>query len=120
MWTGVEVNIAVVSACLPICRPLVQKLSPVAFVRRIFGSPISKGAIPDSGPLAHTIGTFIRRDHGEELQRLPNHPQEGIPGWHTNETRCEHDPEFKIDEFELGAVVDPHDGIAVQRSFSAC
>ena len=120
MWSSVEANIAVVSACLPLFRPLVQKISSFAFFKRILGSQTSKGALPHSGPLAHTIGRFIRREHGEELQGLPNHPSETTSGWHINETRCEHDPEPMVDDLELGGVVEPHDGIAVQGSFSAC
>ena len=85
-----------VSACLPLCRPLVQKSSPLAFVRRIFGSQTSKGAMTDS---------------------VPNHPPEG---WHTIEIRCAQEPKTMVDEFELGEIAEPHDGIAVVKSFSAC
>ena len=103
-----------VSACLPLCRPLVQKSSPLAHVRRIFGSQTSKGATKDSGALPHIIGRFIRREHGEELQGLPNHPPKAVSGWHTIEIRRAHDPKTTVDESELGEIAESHDGIAVE------
>ena len=48
---------------------------------------------------------------------VPNHPPEG---WHTIEIRCAQEPKTMVDEFELGVIAEPHDGIAVAKSFSAC
>ena len=66
----------------------------------------------DSGALAHTIGRFVRRGNGEELQRLPKHPPKAVSGWHTVEIRRAHDPKTMVDEFELEEIAESHDGIA--------
>ena len=118
MWTCVEVNIAVVSACLPIFRPLVRKVYPAAFVSRILGSQTSKGAMVKSGVSSHTSGKSPRPEHGEELQRLPDHTPEAMPGWHMTEAHCAPVSKSKIDDLELRGVAEPHDGIAVYKSFS--
>ena len=116
MWTCVEVNIAVVSACLPILRPLFQKIHPAAFFRRVFGSHTSKGVMVASRISSNTLDRFSRLEHGEELQRLPDHTPEAMPGWHMTETHCATVPKSEVDEFELRGAAEPHDGIAVHRS----
>ena len=118
MWCCVEINIAVVSACLPILRPLVRKIYPATFVRRVFGSQTSKGAIVDSRTSSQALDRSSRLEDGEELQRLPDNPSEAMPGWHITETHCARVPKSKVDEFELRGVTEPHDGIAVHKSFS--
>ena len=112
--TCVEVNIGVVSACLPIYRTLARKLYPAAFIRRSFRSRTSKGAIVNSA----IFDGSSRLEQGEELQRLPDHPPEAMPGWHVTETHCARVPKSNGDDFEHGGVAEPHDGIAVHKSFS--
>ena len=111
-------NIAVVSACLPIFRPLVRKLYPAAFVSRILGSQTSKDAMVNVGVSSHTFGRSPRSEHGEELQRLPDHAPEAMPGWHTIEAHCAPVPKLQVDGFDFGGVAESHDGIAVHKSFS--
>ena len=118
MWAGVEVNIAVVSACLPIFRPLVRKLYPAAFVRRVYGSQTSKGGTEDSRISSNPLDKSSRLERGEELQRLPDHTLEAMPGWHMTETHCAPVSKSKFDDFEFRGVAEPHDGIAVYKSFS--
>ena len=118
MWAGIEVNIAVVSACLPIFRPLVRKLYPAAFVRRVYGSQTSRGGTGDSGISSRPLDKSSRLERGEEHQRLPDHTPEAMPGWHMTETHCVPVSTSKIDGFELRGVAEPHDGIAVYKSFS--
>ena len=108
----------VVSACLPMLRPLVRKVYPAAFVSRILGSQTSKGAMVNSGVSSHTSGKSPRAEHGEELHRLPDHTPESMPGWHITETHCARVPKSKVDELELGGIGEPHEGIAVHKSFS--
>lgn len=108
----------VVSACLPIFRPLVRKVYPAAFVSRILGSQKSKGAMFNSGVSSHTSGKSPRAENGEELQRLPDHTLEAMPGWHITETHRARVPKSKVDDPELGGIGKPHEGIAVHKSFS--
>ena len=112
-------NIGVVSACLPVFRPLVRNMYPAAFVRRVIGSLTSKGAMVDSGISSYTLDRSSRLEQGDELQRLPDHTPEAMPGWHKTETRCAPVPKPKVDEFELGEVAEPHNGIAVHKSFAS-
>ena len=96
-----------------------RKLYPAAFVRRVFGNQTSKGAMVDSRVSLYTLDRSSRLEQGEELQRLPDHTPEAMPGWHKTETRYTPVPKPKVDEFELGRVAEPHDWIAVHTSFSA-
>ena len=95
-----------------------RRMYPAAFIKRSFGSQTSKGAMVDSRISSHTLDRSSRLEHGEELQRLPDHPPEAMPGWHITETHCARVPKSKVDEFELRGVTEPHDGIAVHKSFS--
>ena len=60
-----------------------QRLYPTAFIRRSFSSQTSKGAKLDSA----IFDGSSRLEQGEELQRLPDHTPEAMPGWHETETR---------------------------------
>ena len=111
-------NIGVVSACLPLFRPLVRNTYQATFVKRVLGRQTSKGGMADSGISSHTLDKRSRLEHGEELQRLPDHTPESMPGWHITETHCAPVPKSKVDEFELPGVAEPHNGIAVHKSFS--
>ena len=95
-----------------------QKLYPAAFVRRVFSNQPSKDAMVDSGISSYTLDRSSSLEQGEELQRLPDHTPEAMPGWHESETRYTPVPKPTVDELELGGVAEPHDVIAVHTSFS--
>ena len=122
LWSCVEVNIAIVSACLPTMRPLAQKMFPAAFISRVFSS--RRNQFQKAGPT----------ERGEEFQRLPDHNPEAAPGeLHALSpeaelqglvpevaprelqapARYELAPNSDVDEFELGEVADTQSRITV-------
>lgn len=72
----------------------------------------------DSEISSYTLDRSSRLEQGELLQRLPDHTPEAMPGWHEPETGYTPVPKPMVDEYELGRVAEPHDGIAVHSSFA--
>ena len=122
VWSCVEVNIAIVSACLPTMRPLVQKMYPATFISWVSSSQRKK------------FQEANRAHHGEDFQRLPDHTLKAAPGELHAPTpeaelqglvpevaprelqapaRYELAPNSDVDEFELGEVADTQSRITV-------
>jgi len=74
LWSCIECNVAVISACIPTLRPILQKVLPSAAFAMLLGTT-NKQKNYKSDPAAWknaSSGT-----HGEEFQRLHDHPFDG-------------------------------------------
>ena len=75
VWSCVEMDVAVVSACLPTMRPILQAVFPSELATKLYGSG---GRSHDQGDSNGTRdGSYYkmsaRAKHNEEFQRLPDH-----------------------------------------------
>ena len=112
VWSCVEVNIAIVSACLPTMRPLVQKVFPASFISPVFSSQNNQDFTADP------FKKSSRAERGEEFQRLPDNTPEAITSEFKAHTRCEPAPKTNFNELELAELAKPQNRIAVQKTFS--
>jgi len=71
LWTAVEIDVAVISACLPTLRPVLGYLIPSFFREIIPGTAKDKSSNILSNNFSAHGGT--NWSHGEEFQRLPEY-----------------------------------------------
>jgi len=116
LWSCVEVNAAVISACLPTLRPLARRLFPAAFVTRILGSQKRKGLKADETNSCHTFRKSPSIEHGEEFQRLPDHTSEATPIRYPAKTHSLPTQEPDVDVLELKAITKSRSEIEVDNS----
>ena len=122
VWSCVEVNIAIVSACLPTMRPLAQKMYPAALISWVFSSQKRKvqeanrahhsEGLPDQTPEA-APGELHALNPEAELQGLV---PEAAPRELQALPRYELAPTSHVEDIELGEVADPQSRAAVQKS----
>ncbi|KAL9625387.1 MAG: hypothetical protein Q9160_000450 [Pyrenula sp. 1 TL-2023] len=73
LWTGVEVNVAVVCACLPTIRPVLSYLFPTA-LKSALSSKKTTSAGSGSRPRIPIVNALHQNRHlDEEFQRLPEY-----------------------------------------------
>ena len=65
-------DVAVVSACLPTMRPLLQAVFPTTLMTKLYGSG-SKSKRGNAASKDPYFKMSPRRQYGEDFQRLPDH-----------------------------------------------
>ena len=68
---------AIVSACLPTMRPLLQAILSTSLFVKLLGSRKPTGFRSDKSP-PYSIGKASRNERGEEFLRLPDHTMGGV------------------------------------------
>ena len=97
LWSCVEVNVAVMSACLPTLGPVLQGTFRLSFIVRMLGSQETKVVRDDRA--VYTFNRSPRSELGEEFQRLPEYHTDGLSG---PDVHCTYNSPIRFEQMALG------------------
>ncbi|KAF4625522.1 hypothetical protein G7Y89_g12644 [Cudoniella acicularis] len=75
LWTAIEINVAVISACLPTLQPVLSYIIP-SFLSKVI--PSTKSKVSNAPSKDIYLNTASNRARGEEFQRLPEYAMDSI------------------------------------------